>query len=110
MDLPDVIDFFLSKSGVEESTPFGPDILVYKVAGKIFAIASPDDVPARINLKCDPQRAIELREQYEAIIPGFHMNKKHWNTLILDGSLPPKLLRELIEHSYQLVVSKARKS
>ncbi len=110
MDLPDVIDFFLCKSGAEESTPFGPDILVYKVAGKIFAIASPDDVPARINLKCDPQRAIELREQYEAIIPGFHMNKKHWNTLILDGSLAPKLLRELIDHSYQLVVSKARKS
>ncbi len=105
MDLADVCAHCLSLPQVEETTPFGPDVLVYKVAGKMFALAIPDEFPARINLKCDPDRAMELRDQHESIIPGYHMNKKHWNTLILDGSLPSKLVRELIEHSYQLVVA-----
>jgi len=105
MDLPDVIAHCLSLPGTEETTPFGPEALVYKVAGKMFAVTVPEDFPARINLKCDPSRAIELRDEHKAIKPGWHMNKKHWNTVVLDGSLPPKLVRELVEHSYQLVVA-----
>jgi predicted DNA-binding protein (MmcQ/YjbR family) len=88
---------------VEECTPFGPEHFVEKVGGKIFAIHSPGEYPIRLNLKCDPDRAVELREEHEAIIPGYHMNKKHWNTLILDGSLPAGLVKELIRHSYDLV-------
>lgn len=103
MDLPDVIAYFLTKPGAEETTPFGPDTLVYKVGGKLFALTSPDEFPARINLKCDPERAITLRDEYAAILPGYHMNKRHWNTLVLDGTLPAKLVRELIDHSYALV-------
>lgn len=105
MDLADVCAHCLSLPQVAETTPFGPDVLVYKVAEKMFALAIPDEFPARINLKCDPDRALELRDRHENIIPGYHMNKKHWNTLILDGSLPAKLVRELIEHSYQLVAA-----
>lgn len=104
MDLPDVIAHCLSLPGAEETTPFGPEALVYKVGGKMFAVTVPEDYPARINLKCDPERAIELRDEHKAIKPGWHMNKRHWNTVVLDGSLPPKLVRELVEHSYQLVL------
>lgn len=89
---------------VEESKPFGPDILVFKVAGKIFALTSKDERPPSINLKCEPDRALNLRDRYEDIQPGSHMDKRHWNTLILDSDLPSKLVRELIDHSYQLVV------
>lgn len=109
MDLPDVIAHILSKPGAEETTPFGPDTLVYKVGGKMFALTSPDEFPARLNLKCDPERALALRDEYESIIPGYHMNKRHWNTLILDGGVPSKLIRELIDRSYDLVASKGRK-
>lgn len=105
MDLPTAIDRFLSKPGVEESCPFGPDVLVYKVGGKIFALTMPDEFPARINLKCDPERSLVLRDEHEAILPGYHMNKRHGNTLVLDGSLPSKLVEELIDHSYQLVAA-----
>ena len=104
MELPDVIEQCLSLPGAEETQPFGPEALVYKVGGKMFAVTSPDEFPARINLKCDPERAIELRDEYQGIKPGWHMNKKHWNTVMLDGSVPPALVRELVEHSYQLVV------
>jgi len=110
MDLPDAITHFLSKPAAEETTPFGPDVLVYKVAGKMFALTQPDEFPARINLKCDPERALILRDEYDSIIPGYHMNKRHWNTLVLDGSLPGKLVRELIDHSYDLVVASLPKS
>ena len=95
----------LAKHYVTEETPFGPDVLVYKVAGKMFATLGFEDEIGKMNLKCEPDRAIELREEYDAIIPGYHMNKKHWNTLILDGSLSVKVVTELIDHSYQLVVS-----
>ena len=110
MDLPEAIDLCLSFPGAEESTPFGPDHLVYKIGGKIFAITTPGDFPSRINLKCDPARAISLRDQYEAVIPGFHMNKQHWNTVILDGSVPGKLISELVRHSYDLIVKSLPKS
>jgi predicted DNA-binding protein (MmcQ/YjbR family) len=104
MELTDFCERCLALPGAEETTPFGPEVLVYKVAGKMFALAIPDEVPPRVNLKCDPERALELRDQHENIIPGYHMNKKHWNTLILDKQLPTALVRELIIHSYDLVV------
>jgi len=110
VDLAEVIDFYKKLPEVEESTPFGPHILVYKVCNKMFATASLDDVPARINLKCNPDKSLDLRDQYEAIIPGYHMNKKHWNTLSLDGSLSNTLISELIEHSYDLVVDRLNKT
>ncbi|MBK1833657.1 MmcQ/YjbR family DNA-binding protein [Roseibacillus ishigakijimensis] len=105
MDLQDAIEHCLSLPATEETSPFGPDVLVYKVAGKMFATAGLENEEGRMNLKCDPERAVDLRDQWEAIDPGYHMNKKHWNTLRFDGSLPPKLVRELIDHSYQLVVA-----
>ncbi len=110
MDLPDAIAHFLSKNGAEETTPFGPDVLVYKVGGKMFALTQPDEFPAHLNLKCDPDRAVILRDEHESIIPGYHMNKRHWNTLVLDGSLPTKLVCDLIDHSYDLVVASLPKS
>jgi predicted DNA-binding protein (MmcQ/YjbR family) len=110
MDLPDLIAYCLSLPNVEEATPFGPDVLVYKIQGKLFALTQPDEYPVRVNLKCDPARAEELRDQYpKSILPGYHMNKRHWNTLMLDGSLPPPLIRELIDHSYQLVSPKPKR-
>ena len=87
-----------------EETPFGPEVLVYKVAGKMFATMTPDEVPVRMNLKCDPDRSVLLREEYESIRPGWHMNKRHWNTVHVDGSFPDRLFIELIDHSYDLVV------
>ena len=95
----------LSLPGCTEDLPFGPDTLVLKVMGKVFAITGLDQVEFRVNLKCDPDRAIELRERYpEQIIPGFHMNKKHWNTVIVEG-LDEDFFVDLIQHSYDLVVS-----
>lgn len=96
----------MHKKAVTEGLPFGPDSLVLKVMGKVFSIVSMDEVTLRANLKCEPNRAVELREQYEEnILPGYHMNKQHWNTLILDGKLNPKLVFELVDHSYDLVVN-----
>lgn len=105
MDLPEAIDHCLAKPGAEETTPFGPEVLVYKVVGKMFALTDPSGFPPRMNLKCDPDRSVELREEYDAIIPGYHMNKKHWNTLTLNGSIPSELVRVMIGHSYELVVT-----
>ena len=99
----DARELLLRQPAAEEGTPFGPEVLVYKVGGKMFATLSPDDVPARMNLKCDPERALELRDRYSSILPGYHMNKRHWNTLVLDSSLSDALIRGLVEHSYALV-------
>lgn len=104
-DLVAVRDWLMQCPECSEETPFGPEVLVYKVAGKMFALLSPDEIPASLNLKCDPERAIELRDRHEAILPGYHMNKRHWNTLRLDGSLPSGLIQELIHHSHALVVA-----
>ena len=104
-DLEQIRETLLSFPESTEETPFGPEVAVYKVAGKMFATLSPDDHPVPMNLKCDPDRAITLRDAYEAIRPGYHMNKKHWNTLVLDGSLAQDLVLELIEHSFQCVVA-----
>lgn len=103
MDLEDFRDYCLTKPGATEGTPFGEDTIVFKVGGKIFALASLDEVPSRANLKCDPERALDLRDRYEEVQPGYHMNKKHWNTVTLTGKIPEAELRELIDHSYDLV-------
>lgn len=105
MDIETFRNYCLFKKGVTEGLPFGSDNLVLKVRAKIFTIASLDELPLRVNLKCDSGRAIALREEYsENILPGYHMNKKHWNTLIFDGALPRPLIFELIDHSYNLIV------
>ena len=93
----------LGKPAVTEGTPFGPEDIVFKVHGKMFALLALDEVPTRVNLKCDPDLALELRDRYEQIEPGYHMNKKHWNTVVLDGMIPDKEVREMIDHSYELV-------
>lgn len=95
-------DYCLSMPGTTEETPFDANTLCFKVGGKIFAIID-IELFESVNLKCDPERAVELREAYEGIKPGYHMNKKHWNTVSFDGSLSDKLILELVEHSYQLV-------
>ncbi|MCX7930243.1 MAG: MmcQ/YjbR family DNA-binding protein [Chlorobi bacterium] len=103
----DVIDVCCRRlPAVEVRFPFGPETLVYAVEGRMFALVGLDHIPTRLNLKCDPNRAIELREQYAAITPGYHMNKRHWNTILLDGSVPLHLVEELIVHSYRLVVAR----
>ena len=103
MNFEQLREYCLSKKGVEEGTPFGPETLVYKVMGKIFAITS-FAIPCTVNLKCDPEYAVELREQYDDVQPGYHMNKKHWNTVVCDDHLDFKLILELIDTSYKLVV------
>jgi predicted DNA-binding protein (MmcQ/YjbR family) len=103
MDIETFRKYCLSKKGVAEESPFGPDALVYKVMGKMFVLADLDLFES-INLKCDPETAQELREIHPAVQPGYHMNKKHWNTIIMDGSLPDRLIFSWVDHSYQLVV------
>ena len=100
----DVRCHIMANPRVVEETPFGPEVLVYKILGKIFATLRFEDEVGQMNLKCDPERALQLRDEHETILPGYHMNKKHWNTLILDGSLSSHLVGELIDLSYQLVV------
>ena len=106
MDLAKFRDYCLTKPGASEGTPFGPDTLVFKVGGKIFAISSLDEIPARANLKCDPDLALELRDRYEQVRPGYHMNKKHWNTVELEAGIPDAELRKMIDHSYGLVAKR----
>ncbi|AHM60966.1 hypothetical protein D770_13560 [Flammeovirgaceae bacterium 311] len=97
-------EYCISLPAVTEEFPFDEQTLVFKVKGKIFALTNVDAFTS-INLKCDPERAVELREQHESILPGYHMNKKHWNTVLLDGSIPDTMLKELILHSYNMVVA-----
>lgn len=105
MNIESLQSYCLSKPGVEETLPFGPDTLVYKVMGKVFLLTSLDDPDGlRFNVKCDPTLAEELREEYACVLPGYHMNKKHWNTIVVDGSVSSKKLKEWIDHSYDLVV------
>ena len=95
--------FCLNKKAVTEDFPFGEDTLCFRVMGKIFAITS-FNIPFRVNLKCDPEKAVDLRERFEEVQPGYHMNKIHWNTVTFDGSLPDKLLKEMTDDSYNLIV------
>jgi predicted DNA-binding protein (MmcQ/YjbR family) len=96
----------LSFSGAEETFPFGPENFVFKVAGKIFALSPLRENPLRVSLKCEPALAEQLREAHAAVLPGYHLNKRHWNTVMIDGSLPDELLRDMVEDSYDLVVSR----
>jgi predicted DNA-binding protein (MmcQ/YjbR family) len=109
MDIEALYNYCITKKAVTESFPFGDQTLVFKVGGKMFALISIEKVPIQINLKCNPEKAIELREEYSHIKPGYHMNKKHWNTVIIDGNLPTSLIRELIDHSYNLVIQSLTK-
>ena len=97
-------EYCLTQPGATEDTPFGPEHLVFKVGGKMFALVGLDQVPATANLKCDPDLALELRDRYEEVRPGYHMNKKHWNTVVIAGGLPEAEVRKMIDHSYELVV------
>ncbi len=103
MNIEELRDYCLSRPGAEEDFPFGPDTLVYKINGKIFLLAGLDQNPVQFNVKCDPEKAVQLREEYSCILPGYHMNKKHWNTIIADGSVSNDLLKEWIDESFELV-------
>ncbi len=109
MNIETIRLYCLDKAGAEEKLPFGPDVLVYKVNNKAFLLLPLDTEDLRFNVKCNPELALELREQYASVLPGFHMNKKHWNTIIVDGSIPSKLIKEWIDHSYELVAGKKKK-
>lgn len=99
-------DYCLAKKGVTESFPFDEQTLVFKVMGKMFAICGLERIPSQVNLKCDPERSVELRTRYDGLImPGWHMSKLHWNTVMIEANLPPKLITELIDHSYDLIVA-----
>lgn len=109
MNVEEFRTYCISKKGVTEEFPFDESTLVFKVMGKMFALVPLERLPPQANLKCDPERAIALRESYDgSIIAGYHMSKVHWNTLYLNN-LPPQLIFELIDHSYELVVSKLPK-
>jgi predicted DNA-binding protein (MmcQ/YjbR family) len=104
MNIEELRDYVLQKPSVTEGFPFGEDTLVFKVKEKIFLLTGLESNPLQFNVKCNPDKAIELREEYpESVLPGYHMNKKHWNTVIVDGVLSRKQLKEMIDHSYALV-------
>ena len=105
MNLEEIRDYCLSKKGVTESFPFDEDTLVFKVMGKMFCLTSLSE-PDHMNLKCDPEKAITLREQFPCVLPGYHMNKKLWNSIIIDGTVSNVMLKEWIDHSYDLVVAR----
>ncbi len=107
MNVEEIREYCLAKKGVQESMPFDDSTVVFKVGGKMFALLGLGKL--MLNLKCEPEFAIELREKHEAITEGWHMNKKHWNSLWLEQELPTKLIAELIEHSYSLVVKSLTK-
>jgi predicted DNA-binding protein (MmcQ/YjbR family) len=109
MDLTQFREYCLGKACATEGMPFGPDVLVFKIGGKIFALAALDEVPTIVNLKCDPDLALELRDRYEQVTPGYHMNKRHWNSVEIKGGLPDAALRKMIDHSYDLVAKKLPK-
>ncbi|MDQ3395777.1 MAG: MmcQ/YjbR family DNA-binding protein [Bacteroidota bacterium] len=109
MNIETFRDFCIAKEGVTEEFPFDECTLVFKVAGKIFVLANVDNFTS-INVKCDPEEAILLREQYPAVKPGYYMNKKHWNTVLIDGSISDPLLKKWIDHSYELVFNSLPKS
>jgi predicted DNA-binding protein (MmcQ/YjbR family) len=109
MDIEQLRDYCLTKPFTEEGFPFGPETLVFKVNGKLYLLTSLDTPQLQFNVKCDPSLAEELREQYPCVIPGFHMNKKHWNTIIVDGSVSNQHLKEWIDHSYELVLKSKKK-
>lgn len=107
MNIEEIRDFCLSLENVEESFPFGPTTLVFKTNNKLFLLIGLDNLDTRFNVKCNPEKAIELREHYPtSVLPGYHMNKKHWNTIVVNGELKQKQLKEFIMDSYKLVKKK----
>src|SRR3954453_11656184 len=103
MDAAELRQWCLAYPGAVEDFPFGPETSVFKVGGKIFALSSLHRTPLEVSVKCEPELAVDLRDSYDAIRPGYHLNKRHWNTITLDDSLPDRLVRDLIEDSYDLV-------
>ncbi len=110
LTLSEIREHLLAKKGATEEMPFGPEVLVFKVMGKMFALVAHTESPLRVNLKCDPDLALTLRAEYEAVIPGYHQNKRHWNTVILGGDVPDDTLRGMMDMSYALVVGKLTKA
>lgn len=113
MDLAEFREYCLSKPSATEDTPFGPDVLVFRVGSKMFALAAINRVPTTVNLKCNPDLALDLRDRYEQVKPGYHMNKRHWNTVEIEGGIPDVELQKMIDHSYELVfesLPKARRA
>ncbi len=109
MNIEQFREYSLSKPGTSEDFPFGPDTLVLRVVGKIFALTGLDSERFSVNLKCEPDYALELREQHPEVQPGYHMNKKHWNTVDFEGALDDRMLRHLVDHSYDQVVKSLKK-
>ena len=108
MNIESLRDYCISLKDAEECFPFGDDTLVFKAGRKIFALVNLDG-DLSINLKCNPAKALELRERYSSVTPGYHMNKKHWNTVLIDGTIPDKEIFSWIDHSYELVIGKHKK-
>jgi predicted DNA-binding protein (MmcQ/YjbR family) len=106
MNPAELCDYCLSLTGAEETFPFSTKTSVFKVAGKMFALSQLGADPLQVSLKCEPQLAEALRLAHASVLPGYHLNKRHWNTVIIDGSLPDEAIRDMIEDSYDLVVSK----
>ena len=109
MDLAQFREYCLGKADTIEDLPFGSDVLVFKVGGKMFALAALDEVPPTVNLKCDPDLALDLRDRHDEVRPGYHMNKKHWNTVEIEAGIPDIELRKMIDHSYELVIKRLAK-
>jgi len=111
MNIETLREYCLAKKEVSEGFPFGETVLVFKVKGKIFLLARLDQPVLEFNVKCDPEKAVEWREQYAAVLPGYHMNKKMWNTVVVGGTVPGRILREMIDDSYyEVVVSLPKKT
>ncbi|MEA3342053.1 MAG: MmcQ/YjbR family DNA-binding protein [Chloroflexota bacterium] len=110
MELKALYAYLIEKKGAAEERPFGPEAMVFKVMGKMFALVAWEEIPLRITLKCDPDDALALRDQYEAVQPGYYMNKRHWNTITLDGSIPDDAIWRMIDGSYALVVKGLKKA
>ena len=103
--LEQIYTYCMAKKAVTDGFPFGESVLVFKVAGKMFCLVAIEEIPLRVNLKCDPEKAVELREQYASVIPGYHMNKQQWNTVILEGEVPDREFFGWIDDSYDLIVA-----
>ena len=110
MNVEEISEYCLGKQGVTEDFPFDEETLVFKVLDKMFVLIPLERIPLQVNLKCDPECVLDLREKYSAVLPGYHMNKKHWNTILIDGSLKRDLIFEWIDHSYELVVQGLKKA
>jgi len=104
MSIEEIREYCLLKKGVEEGFPFDNETLVFKVAGKLFLLTGLNSKPVQFNVKCEPQKAIELREKYNYVLPGYHMNKQHWNTIVCEGNSSKKLIFSWIDDSYNLIV------